>query len=244
MNELSQIIILLIGIILVYFTYQTIRLLLDRSDYLESDYYKKTQTKFLKMRMDAGLYGEYLCSKHLNKMEGNKRFLYNVYLEKKNKNNDTTEVDVIMIHNSGIYVLESKNYSGWIFGSEEDRNWTQRLKNGIKNRFYNPIKQNRTHIKYLLKTLSEIGDFTDITRSIIVFSERCELKKLTINSEEIKVIKRNKLLATCKQIAEENPNKLTDEQIEEIYTLLESHCNVSDEVKQEHIEKIKSKNYK
>ncbi|NLK22184.1 MAG: NERD domain-containing protein [Epulopiscium sp.] len=26
-----------------------------------------------------------------------------------------------------MYVFESKNYSGWIFGNEKDKNWTQML---------------------------------------------------------------------------------------------------------------------
>lgn len=37
------------------------------------------------------------------------------------KKNDgsTIELDIVMIHETGIYVFESKNYSGWIFGSEK-----------------------------------------------------------------------------------------------------------------------------
>ena len=45
-----------------------------------------------------------------------------------------------MIHEKGIFVFESKNYSGWIFGSADQLNWTQSLQNGEKHHFYNPIR--------------------------------------------------------------------------------------------------------
>lgn len=39
-------------------------------------------------------------------------------------------IDLLMIHEKGIFVFESKNYSGWIFGSADQLNWTQSLQNG------------------------------------------------------------------------------------------------------------------
>ena len=85
---------------------------------------------------------------------------------------ETTEIDVLMISPKGLFVFESKNYSGWIFGSENQKNWYQTLPAGRgrshKENFYNPIMQNRSHIKHLKAFLG-----TDIpVRSIIVFSDR------------------------------------------------------------------------
>ena len=101
------------------------------------------------MRFELGNYGEYLTYKKLRKQEEQgARFLFNCYLPA--KKDETSEVDVIMIADSGIYVFESKNYSGWIFGSEQSKSWTQTLPNGKKarkERFYKPIMQNKTHIK-------------------------------------------------------------------------------------------------
>ena len=42
----------------------------------------------------------------------------------------TSEIDLLMIHEKGIFVFESKNYSGWIFGSADQLHWTQSLQNG------------------------------------------------------------------------------------------------------------------
>ena len=61
----------------------------------------------------------------LEQLEGQKAIISNCYLPL--KDSGTTEVDLILIHESGIYVIESKNYSGWIFGSENHKYWTQSL---------------------------------------------------------------------------------------------------------------------
>ena len=48
--------------------------------------------------------------------------LQNVYIPK--RNGETTEIDLLYITEKGIFVIESKNYSGYIFGSETNRSWT------------------------------------------------------------------------------------------------------------------------
>ena len=50
---------------------------------------------------------------------------------------------MLMIHENGIFVIESKNYSGWLFGDYNQLNWTQSFPNGEKHKFYNPIKQTK-----------------------------------------------------------------------------------------------------
>lgn len=122
---------------------------------------------------NAGQFGEFATEFALanNNLPGELVIFKNVYVPTKEK---TSEIDLLMIHEKGIFVFESKNYSGWIFGSAEQLNWTQSLQNGEKNKFYNPIRQNRTHIKALAEFLEKpASDFT----SYIVFSERCTLKK-------------------------------------------------------------------
>ncbi|MEH2957321.1 NERD domain-containing protein [Candidatus Merdisoma sp. JLR.KK006] len=54
------------------------------------------------------------------------------------------------MHESGIYVFESKNYSGWIFGTETQQYWTQTLLSGKgrsqKRQFFNPMYQGRNFL--------------------------------------------------------------------------------------------------
>ncbi|MBK3497214.1 NERD domain-containing protein [Viridibacillus sp. YIM B01967] len=147
--------------------------------------------------MDKGLYKEYLTLQEIHRLiPGHHHLLASVYLPKA-KGHELTEVDIVLIHTSGIYAVESKNYSGWIFGREEDYKWTCSLSNRQKNRFYNPIKQNQTHIKALQKTLSNINPLH--FRSLVVFSEGCELKSVTVSSDHVQVLKRNNLAKAWKR---------------------------------------------
>ena len=145
----------------------------------------------------VGRRGEKLTERELNLvklLDRKGQVLRNIYVPK--DNGETSEIDVVFITQKGIFVIESKNYSGWIFGDEKDTYWTAMLPNREKNRFYNPIKQNRTHIKWLGQYLGE-----DIPLfSIVVFSERCELKKVTVESSDIRVIKRDRLYAAVRDI--------------------------------------------
>ena len=204
-------------------------------DYKKTNYYNTTHNPYQKVRSDLGLFGEYMCYKYLMDYEKTgARFLFNTYIPREN---DTTEVDIIMIHSTGLYVLESKNYSGWIFGTDTNQYWTQTLPQGnksIKEKFLNPVKQNETHIKYLKKLLGEGVPFY----SIVVFSERCTFKSLTVKQDaDYKVIQRNYLRRTIDEIAS-RPPILTSEQIESIYNQLYPYTQVTETVKQEHIQHI------
>ena len=64
--------------------------------------------------------------------------------------NGYCQIDHIIVNPYGVFVLETKNYSGRIVGNEADHLWKQYLNHGkTVNRIYNPIKQNNTHIENL-----------------------------------------------------------------------------------------------
>jgi hypothetical protein len=214
------------------FIFVILKYFVQRNAYMKSEYYSLTQTPFFTLKRDIGLTGEYRICKYLSALEGKKKFLINCYIPK--DNNNTTEIDIILLHSSGIYVFESKNYSGWIFGSESQKQWTQTFPNRQKERFYNPIMQNNTHIKWLMHLLPEFDN--NVFRSIIVFSERCELKKIEITSNKHSIIKRNQLLRTVKETAEQQ--MLSDDDIERVYQKLIPFTQVSEQVKEAHIDSI------
>ena len=186
----------------------------------------------------VGWYGEKLTERELKlvKLFGRKgKILRNIYLPK--ENGETSEIDVVYLTQKGIFVFESKNYSGWIFGDEKNKNWTAMLPNKQKNQFYNPVLQNRSHLKWMSKY---IGDDVPLF-SVIVFSERCELKKITMYSDDIKVIKRDSIYATVRNIWNEKPDAVTDEKLEELYVRLQALTKVDKSVKDAHIENIEEK---
>lgn len=185
-----------------------------------------------------GKRGEKLTERELKLVQlfGRKgKVLRNVYLPK--DNDETSELDVVFITQKGIFVFESKNYSGWIFGDEKEKYWTAMLPNKQKNQFYNPIMQNKTHLKWMR---SFVGDEIPLF-SIIVFSERCELKKVTVYSEDVKVIKRDHTYATVRSIWDKNPDIVSEDRINELYECLRKLTNVDEAVKVAHIENIEKK---
>lgn len=78
----------------------------------------------------------------------------------------------------------------------------------------------------------------DLYKSYIIFSERCELKKIELDSANIKVIKRNKLISTIKENIENSPTIIKVDEILSIYTKLKKYSNVDEETKKRHIENI------
>ena len=88
-------------------------------------------------------------------------------------NGGSTQIDHIIVSVYGIFVIETKNYKGWIYGSERQRQWTQAFANGRKYKFQNPLHQNYLHIKTLADLLDlEMRYF----HSMIAFIGECEIK--------------------------------------------------------------------
>ena len=86
----------------------------------------------------------------------------------------TTQIDHLLLSPFGVFVIETKNYKGWIFGSERQKQWTQKIyKKSFK--FQNPIHQNYKHMKVLELVLSDIVD-KDNMHSVIVFMPEAVFK--------------------------------------------------------------------
>ena len=65
----------------------------------------------------------------------------------------TTQIDHIIVSKHGIFVVETKNMKGWIFGAEHQKQWTQQLFK-YTSKFQNPLHQNYKHTKTLADLLS------------------------------------------------------------------------------------------
>lgn len=84
----------------------------------------------------------------------------------------TTQIDHIYVSRFGLFVIETKNMSGWIFGSTNQPYWTQTIYRS-KFKFQNPLRQNYRHIKALESLLDlPSGAF----KSVIVFTGDCTFK--------------------------------------------------------------------
>jgi hypothetical protein len=127
-----------------------------------------------------------------------------------------------------VFVIETKNYSGTIYGGESQREWTQVLQYGqVINKFYNPIKQNATHT-YNIRTILPEG--IQVIPIVVFAKNNIEC------IESDKVIGLNQLA----NFISEQTNKLTTAQINKCYQVL-LKANRRDEISNaQHIENIKS----
>lgn len=114
-----------------------------------------------------------------------KAIFHDLYIQK--PNGEYTQVDVAVATKAGIIVFEVKDYSGWIFGNEHQKYWTQLLAYGKeKHRFYNPVMQNSGHIQAIRQCLQQNPD-TPIY-SVIVFFGSSEFKDVTCNANNTFII--------------------------------------------------------
>jgi hypothetical protein len=213
-----------------------LRIFIAYSDYKKSKYEIISGNKFNATFYNKGNYGEYLTFRILEKL-GEENILTNIYLPV--KNNETTEIDLLAVNEKGIFVFESKNYSGWIFGDEKSKMWTQTLQNKQKFKLYNPIWQNKAHISAINNYLNE--SYSNSFYSFIIFSERCELKKVNYTPHALSVIKRNQLIYEYKRCLETMPRKLMQYDIQLIYNLLKERTLANDETKKKHIKNVNAK---
>lgn len=103
----------------------------------------------------------------------------------------TTQIDHIVFSTHGIFVIETKNYSGWITGADKAEYWQKNMY-GYKYKFRNPIKQNYAHVK-ALQALLPLGDHC--FRSIVTFANSASLR----NRHDAMVINNRYLIDTILQ---------------------------------------------
>ncbi|MFU8892697.1 MAG: nuclease-related domain-containing protein [Luteolibacter sp.] len=99
-----------------------------------------------------GWFGERAVSKSLSRLDPEiYQTFHDLYLPRPD-GKGTTQLDHVVVSPFGIFVIETKNYRGWIFGSEKQRQWTQQIYKR-KERFQNPLHQNHLHIRALMDFL-------------------------------------------------------------------------------------------
>jgi hypothetical protein len=129
--------------------------------------------------------------------------------------------------------------SGWIYGSENKEKWVQTLPNGMKYRFYNPIWQNKGHVKAISEFLEECGYGKFIKfYSLIVFSERCELKNIDVVSDDVHVIKRDGLNGCINKILKNNKDCLTKAIRDDIIQTLGRLSRPDEEIREQHLSDV------
>ena len=106
------------------------------------------------------------------------KILRNVYVP---VSDGYSEIDVLLLHETGVYVFESKNVSGSVYGDENHPQWQRFKSNSEKDFFPNPVMQNEGHIKALCDFL-QLSKYQFRVFSIIVFGLKSKLKAVPENT--------------------------------------------------------------
>jgi hypothetical protein len=162
---------------------------------------------------------------------------HDLYVKK--PNGDFSQIDLVVAAKAGIVVFEVKDYSGWIFGNGQHREWTQVLAYGQdKYRFYNPIMQNNKHIGELRKTLKQFENIPFF--SVVVFYGNCELKDINFVPDGTFLVKSARVLGVLDIILNKNELAPYTDKYEIVRVLKESVQNGKNKAIQlQHIENIK-----
>jgi hypothetical protein len=85
----------------------------------------------------------------------------------------TTQIDHVLVSRFGVFVIETKDYKGWIFGDPTQPRWTQVIF-WVRLRFQNPIVQNSGHVR----AVQDLLDFLppDAIKSVVVFTGEAKFK--------------------------------------------------------------------
>ena len=143
----------------------------------------------------------------------------------------TTQIDHVIVSVHGVFVIETKNMKGWIFGNKNQKQWTQRIFKET-HKFQNPLFQNYKHTK----TLEALLGLTDHQIfSVIAFMGNSTFKSkmpenVTSGGGYVRYIKSKK-----EQV-------LTEDQVKEIIDKIETgRLNPSFKTDREHVAHLKKK---
>ena len=160
-------------------------------------------------------------------------------------NGTITQTDVVLIWKSGIYVIESKNWTGCsIYGSYDDEKWTvcwfgSNGNTARTERRFNPIKQNAMHVDCIRKMIYNLAPIY----SIIAFPSTCKLSKVPDKTEDTAIINYSELRQTIADFHNaSNKERLSKEDVEKIRNRLK-FCSdgVTKEEKKRHNKAIRNR---
>jgi hypothetical protein len=122
---------------------------------------------------EIGARGERRIYTALTQLFGGENVFCNVYARR--PTGVLTEIDLLAVHPTGVYVVESKNYAGEVAGDGAAKEWVQ-TRDSSHRRFYSPVYQNKGHIDALRAACWDHLGMIPPMLSLLVFSDWCMLK--------------------------------------------------------------------
>lgn len=183
---------------------------------------------FFSPKKVKGKIGEKVTGCYLNRLGSDYVVYSDIVLP---SNYGSTQIDHVVISPFGVFVIEVKNYQGFIYGNENSQNWTQNIY-GNKYEFRNPIKQNTAHIIALKDVFH--GLKTMPIYSIIAFGNDA---KLNVNVDNIDIVYFHNLV---KKIKEYNVVYNSKDDVLKYCLALENANIVDENLRSNHISNVKN----
>lgn len=143
--------------------------------------------------------------------------------------NGTAQIDHVLVSEYGLFIIETKNRKGWIFGSEKQKTWTQ-VVYSKKYRFQNPLHQ-------VYRQKKVLAEFLNIATAkifvVIYFNGDCKFKTPMPTNV------RNSGLASY--IKSHRPTVFNSEEKEQILQRLNSHVKQSSLTTADHIRSLRQR---
>ena len=197
-------------------------------NYYKSIYYFSTQKDIKELIKNKGIRGEYLIYRKLSKVYtpgDDAYYIFNAYIPTGNEYKTTDESDIIFIHNTGIYIIESKNY--------RKVSWSE---------VASAVNQNRSDVRYVKKYLD---DFEELIYPVVVFGNECSQKNLRTYSEsyiDTYIFSYKNLTKDFDKLLSEKPVTLDKSIMKEAYGKLKECEAHSDEERRMHIDECNNLN--
>lgn len=187
----------------------------------------------------SGDIGEYITKYYL-KASTDAIILRDVFI--KTDEGNTSQIDIVMIGNKGVYVIEVKSYDNAnIYGNGKNRTWYYYL-GGKRYDIYSPVIQNRNHIKHLKNLLKDFGDIPFFSGVVILCND---IKVENINADlqntyEFVCDSMPSLSRALNLVTENKPCVLSEQTKQEISKFIQANQIKDKQARKEHIEKIKT----
>lgn len=149
-----------------------------------SAFYKLTGYSYLDMVANKKIRTMYKMVNDLDQVNGSHKVLVDVQVP---VNDELQTISGLLLHESGIYVLNLKEKSGWINGREQDLEWKELLHQEKSRAFENPIHEAKRLIYALQDQLPEVDE--QAFQSVVLFTDGCSFQKIEIESDGVDVLK-------------------------------------------------------
>ena len=181
----------------------------------------------------GGGFGEWLAKTYSKAIPG-ALVLHDVLID--GADSYTSQIDLILVGNKGIYVVEVKTFpDAKIYGDTQKSKWYY-YSHGAKYEIYSPLRQNKKHVEYLKTFLKDFGDvpiFSIVCMICDDFKVSGECPEGTGLCNSLPALER-----AIYKIAENRPEAFDDAKKQAIFDHIKNNQHIGKEARVEHKQNV------